>query len=137
MVERSRSQRLHLQTCSGNKYFNYCKCCRITVRNANKSVLQRYTIPKDTKVPQQSYSINSLARSVTCRCLDMVDSRKIHLILCLTRIFCSNPIFLVSLSGVFQKISLGSPGFGISSLAIGQSTWSFLLQMWKIICAFI
>jgi len=48
----------------------------------------------------------------------MLDSRKIHLILCLLEIFCSNLFFGKSVWGC-RKNLIGSLGFDIYLLAIG------------------
>ena len=72
-------------------------------------------IPTDTKVRQQSCSMCSLARFVTYRRPDMVDRRKIHLILWLPEIFCPNLFFWWVYIGFFKNL-IGSPGFGIYSL---------------------
>jgi len=63
----------------------------------------------------------TLARSVTYKCPDMVDSRKIHLIfliLCLPGIFCSEQGFCDESICFFSKNPIGNPGFGVCSLAI-------------------
>jgi len=45
----------------------------------------------------------------------------------------------MSLYEIFTQIVIGSPGFGIPSLAIAVFTCrpNHLLQMWEMICAFI
>jgi len=65
--------------------------------------------PTDTKVHQKSYSrlIDSLTRFLTYRCPSIIDSRKIHLLLCLPGIFYSN-LSLVSPYEVFQQIVLAA-----------------------------
>jgi len=42
MVERSRSQSLAMEAQYTETKFNICKCCQITVRNANNPMLLRY-----------------------------------------------------------------------------------------------
>jgi len=54
---------------------------------------------------------------MTYRCPDIANSRTIPLIFCLPSIVCSNLALLVSVWD-FSKYLIGSPGFGIYSLAI-------------------
>jgi len=61
----------------------------------------------------------------------MVDSRKIHLILCLPLIFCSNlGVFGESILG-FSKNLIGSRGFDIYSLVIGSVLGVFFYKCEK------
>jgi len=102
---------------SGNEDFSYCTCCQISLRNANKSMLLRYSNSDRHK--------SSSARFVTYRCPYMVDSTKIHLILCLPGVFRSNLGFLVSLYVFFQKIWLAA--LGISALMACVLLWDIFV----------
>jgi len=68
----------------------------------------RYNNQTDTKVNEHSFRYLP-ARYVTYKCRDMVESKTIHVILCLPGILSSNLFFLVSL--YVSLILIGSPGF--------------------------
>ena len=78
---------------TGNKDFSIANSARQPSEMQTSPCYCGIVIPTDTQVHSQSYSMYSLARFVTYRCPNMVDSRKIHLILCLPGIFCSNLLF--------------------------------------------
>jgi len=78
---------------TGNEDFSIANSSRQPSEMQTSPCYCGIVIPTDTQVHSQSYSMYSLARFVTYRCPNMVDSRKIHLILCLPGIFCSNLLF--------------------------------------------
>jgi len=70
---------------------------------------------------------------MTYRCTDMVDSRKIHLILCLPGIFCSNLFFGES---VWEK-SHWQPWIWHLFSSRLVVYLGLHLQMWEMFCAFV
>ena len=78
-------------------------------------MLLRYNNSDRHKSSSASCSMCSLARFMICRCPDMVDRRKIRLILWLPEIFCPNLFFWLVYIRFFKNL-IGSSGFGIYSL---------------------